>query len=568
MPRVWPRNRQKIPAGNSAYLHFTWRGYYSPAERDRVTLGTTTIHSLKSFLARSSGWWLTVLALCLLLLAPLLFADVPPIVDYPNHLARLFILAHAGQDPVLDSIWRPHWAIIPDLGIDLVIPPLMRITTPFVAGKAALALALLVPVAGALAYSRAAFNQRLYWPMTAGLMAYNIVFVLGFINYLISLGGALLAAALWLRLRRRSWLLRAVAGGLCAAALFFIHIFGVAFFALLVVTAELDELRHRPGGEAVGRRLVRSASLLAVTLAVPLYLWSRVPAHLSGTLIHWGAFASKLFFFAGPFIGYEALPGLPVAAAFYGLAAWWIAKRKGRVGPGIAAAALVLAGAWLALPFAIGGGTFLDSRIPVMLGLTLAAGLRPPAMEGRFGRITALSAMAALCLELIPIGVIWHRHETPVADLRRTISSIPAGSKVLVVSAPLDRDSPYWRAPPPGFLALGLFRTDYNLGALVALDRRAFWPGLFADPSQQPIAVQPPFDRLAAPGWPPEIEALTLGRSTDPSWPAPYLDNWQANFDFVLVLDAGEIPDIANYLPGKLLLRDLTPVAALLSIQR
>jgi hypothetical protein len=37
-------------------------------------------------------------ALCLLLPAPLLLADVPPILDYPNHPARLFILAQAGQD--------------------------------------------------------------------------------------------------------------------------------------------------------------------------------------------------------------------------------------------------------------------------------------------------------------------------------------------------------------------------------------------------------------------------------------------------------------------------------------
>jgi len=141
--------------------------------------------------ARPFGWWSTLVALCLLLLAPLLLADVPPIRDYPNHLARLFILAQARHDPVPDGIWQPQRAVIPDLVIDLLAPPLTRIMTPFAAGKMMLALASLVPVAGAVACSRAAFGERLYRPMMAGVMAYNIVFVLGFINYLISLGGSL-----------------------------------------------------------------------------------------------------------------------------------------------------------------------------------------------------------------------------------------------------------------------------------------------------------------------------------------------------------------------------------------
>jgi hypothetical protein len=52
---------------------------------------------VEQFFARPFGWWSTLAALCLLL-APLLLANVPPILDYPNHPARLFILAQAGQD--------------------------------------------------------------------------------------------------------------------------------------------------------------------------------------------------------------------------------------------------------------------------------------------------------------------------------------------------------------------------------------------------------------------------------------------------------------------------------------
>jgi hypothetical protein len=455
-------------------------------------------------------------------------------------------------------------ALIPNLGIDLIVPPMLRFTTPFVAGEIALAFALLLPVIGAIAYNWAIFRERRYWPMVGGLMAYNIIFVLGFINYLMAIGAALFLAAAWIRLRSRSCVVRASIGALFTVVLFFIHIFGVVFFAVLIGVAEIDALFLRPIQERTRHGLVCSVGLLASIFAIPICLWTLVPAHSSGAL--YGTLASKLFFLAGPFIGYQVLPGVLIALALYGSAIGWIATGKCRVGPGIPVAALVLAGAWLLSPFAIVGGTFFDSRIPMMLALILAAGMGPPAMAGWLRRSTAAMTVLALVIEIAGTSVIWHRREAQVAELRRTIAPVSPGSKVLVVSAPFDDDNPYWHAAP-GLLAMGLFRTDYNLGALVAIDRRAFWPGLYANPSQQPIEVQPPFNDLAAPGWPPEMLSLALGRSTDPAWPAPYLESWQANFDFVLVLDAGATQGIANYLPDRLTLIASSRFAALFRIR-
>jgi hypothetical protein len=523
---------------------------------------------LEQFFARPLGWWSTFAALCLLLLAPLLLAEVPPILDYPNHLARLFILAQAGQDPVLDGIWQPQWAVIPDLGIDLLAPPLMRIMTPFEAGKIMLALALLVPVAGAVAYSRAAFGERLYWPMMAGLMAYNIIFVLGFINYLISLGGALLAAAAWLALRGKPMIARGLVGAACASVLFFTHLLGVAFFAVLVGAAEAHELIARRDGSRLGIEAVRRASLLAVSLVGPVILWSLVPPHTPTALAPQWSFASKLSYLAGPFVAYQRLPGLLVAAAFFGMTTFWMAKGKCRVGPGIPIAALALLAAYVCLPFSVAGGAFLDSRVPLMLTLALAAGIRPPLLPSRLRRGAAITLAAAVIVEVLLVGIVWRAHEAEVAELRASIAPVPPGSRVLAVSAPFDKDSPYWRAAPPGLLALGRIRTDYHLPALVAIDRRAFWPLLFSDPSQHPIAVRPPYDTLAWQGRPPEVQSLIVERPIDPTWPAPYLKNWPANFDFVLVFNAEGVDDLPHLLPDKLQLLNHSGFAALFSVRK
>jgi hypothetical protein len=439
-----------------------------------------------------------------------------------------------------------------------------------------LALALLVPVAGAVAYSRAAFGERLYWPMMAGLMAYDIIFVLGFINYLISLGGALMAAAAWLWLRGKPMIARGIVGAACACVLFFTHILGVAFFAVLVGAAEANELIARRDGLRIGRDAARRASLLAASFIGPLVLWSLVPPHTpTAVAAQWLSFVPKLYFLAGPFVAYQTLPGLLVAAAFFCVTTIWMAKAiwkangECRVGPGIPIAALALLAAYICLPFSVAGGAFLDSRAPLILTLTLAAGIRPPLSPAWLRRGAAVTLAAALIVEVSLVGIVWRAHEAEVTELRASIAPVPPGSRVLAVSAPFDKDDPYWRAAPPGLLlALGRLRTDYHLPALLAIDRRAFWPLLFSDPSQHPIAVRPPYDTLAWQGRPPEVESLVLERPIDPKWPAPYLENWPANFDFVLVLNAEGVDDLPQVLPDKLQLLNRSRFAALFSVRK
>jgi hypothetical protein len=527
------------------------------------------MRDIETFLARPVGWWTTLAALCLLLLAPLAVAEIPPILDYPNHIARLLILAQNGRDPVLNAFWLPHWAVIPDLVVDLVGPPLMRIMPPFAVGKILLALALLTPLAGAVAYSRAAFGARLYWPMVAGLMAYNLMFTLGFLNYLISLGGALLAGALWLRLRDKGFIIRGVAGAACGCALFFTHLMGLGFFGLLAGAAEADHLLARRAGQEFGdrrfwRRALGAAALLIISFAGPAILWTQVPRHGGGPGYGGWAWITKIFFLQGPFTAYGFFPGLPIGVAFACATIAWIAKRQCRFAPGAPLVLITLAVSIFALPLSLGGGTFIDSRMPIMLALTIAATIRP---AWHRGFPVAIAVAALLVLEVVQVGMIWRAHETEVASFRKTILPVTPGSKVLAITAPLEYGSPYWLAPPPGTLALGVIRTDSHLPALLAIDRRAFWPLLFQDPSQHPIAVQPPYDALSAPGNPPDVASLIAERSLDPDWPAPYLKDWQAHFDFLLLLDAGAVPDLEHFLPDKLQLLNQSSYAALFRVR-
>src|SRR5262249_6431206 len=155
---------------------------------------------------------------------------------------RAFVLAFGSGDPVLSRMYAPRWAIIPNLGIDLVLPPLLHVLPVHVAGRAVIALALLLPVLGTVAYSRAVFHTRSLWPMASALVAYNGTLLLGFLNFVAGVGLALLLAAAWIAWREvhLSRVLGLTIAG--TVVLFFCHLMSLVFWAILIGGYELQWL--------------------------------------------------------------------------------------------------------------------------------------------------------------------------------------------------------------------------------------------------------------------------------------------------------------------------------------
>ena len=72
--------------------------------------------------------------LALLTLWPLLLFTHPGMTDYPNHLARAFILLNP-DDPFLAQNYRIAWGIMPNLGFDLWMVSLGRLLDIDSAGR-------------------------------------------------------------------------------------------------------------------------------------------------------------------------------------------------------------------------------------------------------------------------------------------------------------------------------------------------------------------------------------------------------------------------------------------------
>jgi hypothetical protein len=506
----------------------------------------------------------------LYLTLPLLLVDMPPLLDYPNHLARWWLLAGGASDPALARYYAPSWGIIPNLAFDLTVPPLMRLMPVDLAGRAALAASALLPLAGTLAYHRQAFGRGSLWPFGALLVASGGAFLLGFMNFCAGLGLALMAASWWRSNGKSRPALSAAVLGAFGVALFACHLAGLLFLAVLVASDEAEDFLTRGFADGWARAAAGRAAVVTAGFLPAAVLCAVSPIAAVSVANVRAGMAETVLLMVGPIRGYNA--GLDLAAAGVALAASLVCWREGwgrwPVRARIATALLVAMA--LAAPERQNGAGFFDMRFACMAWLMLFAGFSPAGAPKVPGCGASLVFAVLMAARLGALCTAWSAHADDLAQLRTAISPVRPGDKVLVARVEEDAAPGWWATAPSSRRLPGLHAEDLNVGGLLVLERHAFWPNLFAIPSQQPIRVLPPFDALEIPQLGPVDERmLGVGAAERRAVAAaPCLEHWETSFDWVLLLDAGGDPAADRLLPGKLQPVRLSSFAALYRIRR
>lgn len=531
--------------------------------------------------------WLKALAglgVAMLLLSPLAAVRVPFLLDYPNHLARMHVLATGAAAPALRAMVRIEWAVIPNMVMDLVVPALAQVMPLSVAGRLFIALAILLPPLGVVALHRAWFRARLWWPWIAVLTAVNACLVLGFLNYAVGVGLALFGAAWHARARDGAdhWPAIALATLLGAAwgvACLLSHIVAFGLLVLLMLSTEAAQLARRP-------RLRRALPIAAAVL-VPLVLYHAFgPSRnytSAGTLaaavreiLHDGMlshpyFRARWVFFAATG---ESVPiGLLAMALLVLPVAWAAWRRRLAVAPQMLLAFAGLAIAYAVLPEGLAGAGMVYDRLNLPLVLVGIAGVHPR-LAGHGAAALALAVVMLLGAQSV---VMWRRgaeQEALLRQVERVIAPIPPGARVLAV-----RDGrAYWDVDPDEPAAhriLGRSVNYQHLPALVTLERDAFWPMVFSFPGKQPVQFRPAYAQDAQTDG---LLPLTAQLGPAASIPPPparcdglvgdvpcQLWSWPLRYDFLLRLNAHDDPP-----PQAAHLREVTRDgwAALYRVQR
>lgn len=523
----------------------------------------------------NAGPGLVPLALALALASvvlPALLVRIPTMWDYPNHLVRYWILlGHAEGTPVA-TMYRPDWSLArTNIGSDLLAVAIGRLLsfeaiTPVLVGLAALILPL-----GAVALNRAIFGGWHVWQVALVTLTWNFVLATGLISFQIGLGGAMLAAALDLRLSRLPglgrWLLRL----LLAAVLLTVHVFGLLFYLVLLVGIGIG--RQIPAIRDAGvrwlliRRTVLAGLACCIPLAILLLTAPKLPgaheraadAHVFTTNLYFRELLSleRLAIFLAPFRTYSLVVDLATLfamAAVPAFAAWRgrLEAHAGLFGMG----ALLFAISQL-MPQAAFGTGLIDIRLPVMAVPLMASAIRPQ-MAGTPDRerLVLGIVLALVLLRTAFVGYIWVQRQADVRSIEAATVDLPAGAAVLLAEN-RPTPGPVWLQAPLGRYAVGvpIYR---HMGTIIVMSRYAFVPTVFTAAGKQPLQVLPPWREIAvAEGGIPTVDDLDDPRVVDERG-YPYLADWRARFDYVLLVN-GDLPNQglhASEVPGLSLVSD------------
>jgi hypothetical protein len=414
-------------------------------------------------------WWLAVAMAALIPALPLLATEMPPLSDYPNHLARMWFLGTQTQDPAMAAMLAPQWALLPNLGADAVLPWVMRVLPVHVAGRLLLAVILVRPVLGVVALSRATFGARSAWALGAALVTCNALFLLGFLNFGLSNGLAMLAGAGWFRWRESRPVATVVLSVLAACALFFCHLAGVLFFLVLVAACEAERCWDARA-DGFLRNAVRRGAAVAGVAAGPAALYAATALSGTGGTVIYASPGRKGMLALYPVLNYDFWLDLGTGLAIAGvLAAGLMTGRlvvpvRWRI---VIGALLLL---FLVSPEMLKGLAYVDSRFAVLLGFAIFAGVRPVRLPRGVVAGLLLAGAVLLGVRTAVVGILWHGYGAEVADVQAVIGPIEPGARVL----------PVWVSPgggaaggvPVGRLLADGTMLDWHLPALVMLQQR------------------------------------------------------------------------------------------------
>ncbi|CAN5555398.1 hypothetical protein BH09PSE4_BH09PSE4_22910 [soil metagenome] len=246
-------------------------------------------------------WWQTrtfVLFAALVSAIPLLWPDIPPMVDLPGHMGRYRVQLAIHDYPWLSDWYDFRWSLIGNLGIDLLIIPLSKVFGLELAVKLIVMTIPPLTVTGLLWIAREVHGRIPATALFALPLAYCFPFHFGFVNFALSMALGLNAFGLWLRLARTGHLrLRAAIFVPISCLIWLCHTFGWGTLGILAFSAEMirqHDMRKDGRGHRWFNAWVR-AGIGCLPLAVPmaLMIFWRSGDHVTGVTGDWFNWRAK-----------------------------------------------------------------------------------------------------------------------------------------------------------------------------------------------------------------------------------------------------------------------------------
>jgi hypothetical protein len=469
-------------------------------------------------------------------LLPILLTPIPAMVDYPNHLARMYILSRNGT-PDANPYYEVAWALYPNLAMDLLVPQMARLISVENATRLFLLLSQLLIVGGALVLERVVKGRVQLAGFAALMVLYCLPFAWGFVNFEFGLGVALWGIAAYLMVAERALPLRFVVNAVFVTALFAAHFFALGVYGATLGFYEL--------WRACDRKVpCRAAALRLVMIAIPVVALFGVMQSSGGSIGSEGttwSFEFKPLWLFRIMNGYNLTVSAATTLALTGLL--YFAAKRGflKLEPAGIWLAIGFALLYLATPLELLGTLFVDLRVIPAAALIIPA-FCSMSLPSRRWTVAALAAVTSITLaNLAIVFMVWLSYRADYAAIIKSFHKIDRGSLVLIGGS--------GEAEDPPFSDLTQYPMTYA-PTLAVHYANAFVPNLFTAVGKQPVRARPAIQRLAIPyGGPMPIRVLAaVAAGQTPSGTPPFVRTWYRDYDYLYVLG----PHVMNPLPNLL----------------
>jgi hypothetical protein len=424
------------------------------------------------------GLWIAWLLACL----PLLFIHNLPAVDYPDHLARIYVLAHGMDLPGYAQFYHPNWAFLPNLAFDMVMVPLAKILPITLAGRVFLFLVFGLTIYGGARLNRALLGTWSWLALLPALLIYNRILAYGFINFLFGLGLLLLALALHVEQRKSAPGKRIAIESVFMVGLFASHLVSLALYVFCALVYDFSAwLAERPGKRAVLKDIAVILGPFFILMAIFVFA---SPTTGEASRAEFRPFLLKMRLLhltvqTGQGIWDTVFGALIVL--FFG---WLLLAKKARFAPRMVIPLIGLCVVFLLCPTGFKQAMNVDTRIPLVLTLVAFAALVPAAAYNN--KVVGGVLMGLLAFRAASTTIHYRewngRANSVMADLRK----VPAGSILLVTR---NKDS-------HAFDAVAWDPALMHMGCLLLLERPIMADDLFTIPTQQPLLKNKPYDDI------------------------------------------------------------------------
>lgn len=456
------------------------------------------LQPLNSFIAhcldRRRTYYTTFSILLLLQLSPIWFSPYPAMHDYPNHLARAYILHEYSISETFQGIYERDRGLIPNLAMDLIVPALMNIMTVETSSKIFLSF-MVVGFNLGLHLIGLAIGGRPQWnALAATFFTYNFSVSYGFVNYMFGMGMFFITLSMWLRFRSGWTLCRIFSVSALAMICYISHLSAFVFLGIsLACLTGIQVMKVK------SFRLEQAIDLLPLIPPTLAYLWYSLGNENPAPMTWWHPLViKKVTGLVYPFLSFNLVIDVTLGTIFLLLMVLSLREKGVHF---INRELVLLAGIfgilYLCAPMSGAQSSYVDRRFLLPAIVFFVLGLRIEDTK-RMGRYVVIGLISLSVIRIGEVWIYWNRVGQEVQAQVRILEHLPNGARLypMIIHDPSSAQGWLWDMH---FFFLPHYATIY---------RHAFVPTIYAWKGVHPLNLRSskshyvqveqdtPFDRI------------------------------------------------------------------------